>query len=73
MKTWTIEEFAAHVGVEIVGELVRYPEYEYSDDSEFYADDRHESENCVGFWISKDGRVEIHCCEDDTHYDSSDY
>ena len=72
-KTWTIEEFAAHVGVSIVGPLVRYPEYEYESDSEFYADDRADSEDCVGFWLYPNGRVEIHCSEDDSHYDSDNY
>lgn len=70
MKKWTIREFAAHVGVEIVGKLVRYPEYD--GETRFYADDRAEQDNCVGFWISN-GRVEIHCCEDDSHYDSNNY
>ena len=72
MKKWTIREFAAHVGVDIVGKLVRYPEYEYDGDARFYADDRAEQDNCVGFWISN-GRVEIHCGEDDSHYDSNNY
>lgn len=72
MKKWTIREFAAHVGVEIVGKLVHYPEYEYEGNSKFYADDRAETSECVGFWISN-GRVEIHCYEDDSHYDSNNY
>lgn len=72
MKKWTIRKFAAHVGVEIVGKLVRHWEFEDSDGTRFYADDRAEKEDCVGFWISK-GRVIIHCCADDSHYDSNNY
>lgn len=73
MKKWTIRKFAAHVGVEIKGRLVRYPEYEYDGDgTKVYADDRCDKSDCVCFWI-KDGHVEIHCFDTDKHYDSNDY
>lgn len=72
MKKWTIREFAKHIGVDIVGNLVRYPEYEYEEKSRFYVDDRAEQDDAVYFWISK-GRVEIHQVSTDTHFDSNNY
>ena len=72
MKNWTIRKFAKHIGIDIVGNLVRYPEYEYDNNYRFYADDRAEQDNAVYFWISK-GQVEIYQVSTDIHFDSNNY
>lgn len=72
MKKWTIRSFAKRIGIDIVGNLVRYPEYEYESGSRFYADDRAEQNDAVYFWISK-GRVEIHQISTNTCFDSNNY